>query len=152
MKQGGYIQRKTPLARSKVPLKRTRLARRSKTPLAKAKEQLWQLCREITKARYGNTCYTCGATGLEKSNYQTGHFITKSTCSATLKYDLDNLRIHCFRCNISLSGNWVAFEAHLIVEKGRAFPDKLKKRNQELSGGDYKLHWYLEQIEIYEEM
>ena len=51
-----------------------------------------------------------------------------------------------------MSGNWVAFEAHLIVEKGRDFPDELKRRNQELSGGDYKLIWYLDTIKKYEKI
>jgi len=146
------LKAKTPLGRATSPLKRSKLKRRSKSPLAKAKARLWELCRELTKAKYGNTCYTCGATGLEKSNYQTGHFITKSVCSAPMKYDLDNLRIQCFRCNINLSGNWPAFEAHLMVDKGRDFPNELKKRNQETSGGSYRIDWYLKQIELYEQM
>lgn len=151
------LKRKTPLRASTSPLKRSRLRRVGKTPLAKAKAELWQLCRKIAyerdKVDGGDIyCYTCGCGPLVGSNKQLGHFIPKSVCSAPMKYDLGNLRYQCFRCNINLSGNWPAFEAHLMTEKGRDFPDKLKKRNQELSGGDYKLIWYEEQIINYKKL
>jgi 5-methylcytosine-specific restriction endonuclease McrA len=132
-------------------MKRTPLRRKSKSPLAKLKQQLWDECRRITRARYGNTCYTCGRAGLEGSNWQTGHFISSSICSVHLRYHLDNLRPQCYNCNINKSGNWIAFEAHLIVEKGRDFPEQLKQLNRETTGRQYDSTWYLEKIEEYKQ-
>ena len=138
--------KRTPLKRSQKPIKRTRLRRKSKAPLAKAKLKLWALLREITILKYGSTCYTCGQENLEGSNRHLGHFITKSTCSGELAYSLDNLRIQCYQCNINLSGNWVAFEAHLILDHGKDYCEKLKKRNQETKGLKYDIIWYENRI------
>lgn len=116
------------------------------TPL---KAKLWKLCKEITRESYGNTCYTCGRGGLEGSDYQTGHFIPKSTCSTELAYDLDNLRVQCSACNIWKSGNWPAFEKHLIDDHGEEWVKNLKKRNQQTIGLKYDSLWYEAKIEEY---
>lgn len=130
-------------------MKRTPLRRKSKTPLAKAKDQLWELCKKITRDRYGNTCYTCHKQGLEGSNWHTGHFLTDSTCSTELSYDLRNLRPQCYHCNINLSGNWVTFETRLIADHGAAYVEELKQRNQATKGKKYDILWYLSKIEEY---
>ena len=136
----GFIKRKTPIRR------------KSKTPLAKLKQELWGHCRRIIRALYGNTCYTCGRTGLEGSNWQTGHFISSSICSVHLRYYLDNLRPQCYNCNINKSGNWLAFEDHLIREKGESFPLHLKTLNRETTGLQYDSLWYTAKIEEYEKL
>ena len=146
------LLRKTPLKSGKTSLKRTRLNKVGKSPLSKQKQKLWILCREIIRLKYGNTCYTCGKQGLEKGNWQTGHFITKSTCSAELAYSLENLRPQCYHCNINLSGNWVAFEKRLTAELGKNFVTNLKKRNEETKGRKYDIFWYGEKIKEYEEI
>jgi hypothetical protein len=124
----------------------TKKRRSSKPTITKLKKLLWEECKRITRKRYGNTCYTCG-THVDVPH--TGHFIPSSICSTEMRYDLDNLRLQCFRCNIHLSGNWVAYEAHLIVEKGRKFPDLLKKRNEATKGGMFREEWYLQKIDEY---
>ena len=117
--------------------------------LSRLKKDLWELTKQIIRAEYGNTCYTCGQRNLSGSNWHTSHFIPKSICSAELAYSLDNLRPSCYQCNIHLSGNWVAFEAHLKQEEGDEFTDSLKKRNQETKGKLYGRDWYLKKIEEY---
>src|SRR5437588_614638 len=102
------LRRKTPLERSTK-----RPAKSRKDTVGKLKIKLWQLCRAIIFKRYGNDCYPCGAVALIGGNLHLGHFIPSSVCSAELRYDLDNLRPSCYRCNIHLSGNWPAYEAHL---------------------------------------
>lgn len=133
-------------------MKRTALRRKSKTPLAKLKDKLWELCKQLTRAKYGNICYTCGAGGLEGSNWHTGHFITDSTCSTELSYDLKNLRPQCYRCNINLSGNWVAFEKKLIAKEGQEYVDDLKKRNQATIGLKYDILWYQNKVTEYQKL
>lgn len=133
-------------------MKRTPLRRKSKTPLAKAKNKLWELCKQLTRDVYGNTCYTCGKGGLEGSNWHTGHFITDSICSAELSYDLRNLRPQCYHCNINLSGNWLAYEQRMRDECGQEFIDELKTRNQATKGLKYDILWYQEKIKQYQEL
>lgn len=124
-----------------------------KSPLTKAKDKLWSLCREISFLKYPDKkCYTCGAGPLEGSNCQLGHFITSSTCSTEMRYCLDNLRVQCFRCNISLSGNWPAFERHLREEMGEDFVEELKERNEISKGAKYGIFWINQCITEYEEI
>lgn len=115
--------------------------------ITKLKERLWKLCREIIRARWGNTCYTCFKRNLEGSNRHTGHFITSSTCSAAMRYDLDNLRPQCYACNIHKSGNWVEFEAHL--RRDGIDPEELKQRNRDTQGLQYDRTWYENKITSY---
>lgn len=118
----------------------------------KLKKKLWELCKRLTRAKYGNTCYTCGAKDLAGSNWHTAHFIPKSICSTELAFDLDNLKPCCYRCNINLSGNWVAYEEHLIADHGESFVAELKERNRKTNGGSYGAFWYKAKIAEYEEM
>jgi hypothetical protein len=86
---------------------------------------LWQECRRIIKKRYGNTCYTCGKTGLEGSNWQVGHLIPKAACGAYLKYDLRHLRPQCFHCNINLGGNSAEYYRRLVEREGIVYVELL---------------------------
>lgn len=130
-------------------MKRTPLKRKSKTPLAKAQAKLWELCKQITRKNYGYTCFTCGQ-NCEAPH--TGHFISSSVCSGELRYALENLRPQCYRCNIHLSGNWIAYEQNLIEEHSKEWVEALKKRNQETKGRKYDIIWYEAKIKEYQEM
>ena len=99
-------------------MKRTKLRKKSKASIRKIQDILWTLCRQLTFAKYGNTCYTCGARRLEGSNLQCGHMIPKASCGANLKYDLRNLRPQCMRCNIHLGGNGAEFYRKMMLEVG----------------------------------
>lgn len=126
-------------------------AKKAKT-VTQLKKELWQLCRAIVIARDGNTCYTCGAQDLEGSNRQVGHFITSSICSTELRFDVSNLRVQDFRCNINLSGNWPVFEANLIRDHGQNYVDELKRRNRETKGQKFGTYWLLAKIEEYKQL
>ena len=119
-----------------------------KSDLSRAKVRLWQLCKEIVRKRYGNTCYTCGKKGLFGSNWHTAHFIPSSICSAELRYELRNLRPCCYHCNVNLSGNWPAYEKALLKEGVDI--GYLKRWNEETKGESYRLDWFEEQIERYQ--
>jgi 5-methylcytosine-specific restriction endonuclease McrA len=145
----GHVQRSAPLQR-RTPLKRStqRLAKVRLDSVGKLKKKLWQLCRAIIIQRYGDTCYSCGANDLRGSNLHLGHFIPSSVCSAELRYDLNNLRPCCYRCNIHLSGNWIAYERHLLADGVDI--DELKRRNEQTKGKQYDRLWYMSMIAEYE--
>ena len=157
------LARRTPL-KSKTGIKPTSATkkrttgqkivkkRKKKSELAKLKAKLWQLCREITIKRDGSDCFTCPSKNLSGSSRQLGHFISSSICSTELRYDLKNLRIQCFACNIHKSGNWLAYENRLIKEHGQTYVDELKARNETTKGGMYREEWYKEKIEEYQEL
>ena len=123
--------------------------RKKKTELSKAKDELWELCKQIIRQEYGNNCYTCG---IWVEYPHTGHFITDSTCSTELSYSLDNLRLQCFRCNIHLSGNWLEFEKRLIRDKGKKWVENLKKKNEKTKGLKYDILWYQKKIKEYKKL
>ncbi len=102
-----------------------------KTP-AQLKKQLWEHCKRITRARYMNkngtwNCYTCGRLIDEPAKAQTGHMIPSSTCGAFLRYDLRNLRIQDYYCNINLGGNGSAYYRAMVDEVGQEAVDQLFK-------------------------
>lgn len=138
------------LKRSKTPLNasRTRVkSKAKKTPITKLKKQLWAITRELAFKLYGGDCYTCGARNLVGSNRHLGHFIPSSICSAEIRYSLDNLRSQCYRCNIHLSGNWIAFEEHLI--KDGIDTNELKQRNRNMVGMKADSLFYINKIAEY---
>lgn len=150
-----WKRRSKPLTASKVIIPRSAPKKRAtgkkttkKKPSARLlKQKLWAECKRITRDRHGNTCYTCGRTPLEGSNWQTGHFIASSVCSVEMRYSLNNLRPQCYNCNINKSGNWPAFEEHL---KRDGFDvEALKQRNRDTVGEQYDSLWYLAKIEEY---
>jgi len=126
--------------------------RGKKSDLTKLKEAVWKECRRLVIGKYGNTCYTCGKSGLSGSNLQVGHFITSSTCSTELRYDLDNLRPQDFHCNINLSGNWTAFYKNLCAEIGEDAVKELIARNERTKGGKYGSFWLQERLRQLQEL
>lgn len=106
-------------------MKKSPLKKQSKQPISKIQRQLWELCKNIIRNKYGNTCYTCGKTNLEGSNWHTGHLIPKAACGATLKYDLRVLRPQCYHCNINLGGNGGEFYRRMEIREGKNYLDTI---------------------------
>ena len=89
-----------------------------KKTLAKLKKYLWDnLCKPIIRKKYPNICYTCGRTGLQGSNWHTGHGKPKGALQLRFQYDLRNLRPQCLHCNKNLGGCSDIFIAKLEKEK-----------------------------------
>lgn len=144
--------KRVPLKRRSTFTRSRKLTKSKKRPLKKPsarllKDKLWRECKRIIRHRYGNVCYTCGKQPLEGANWHTGHFIASSVCSTEMRYDLDNLRPQCWRCNINLSGNWVAFERHLLVDGIDVAA--LKQRNEDTKNLSYRSDWFLAKIAEY---
>ncbi len=123
MKRSGFKQRGYFINRKSF--NSTPKVRKPKTEKKKIEDKLWELCKQITRDRYGNTCYTCGKTGLLGGNWHTGHFIPRSVGGAYLRYDLRNLRPQCPYCNVTLSGNGAVFYRNLVEREGQKYVDEL---------------------------
>lgn len=99
--------------------------KRKKNPNKALKTKLWELCKNLIRAKYGNVCYTCDQPGLSASNWHTGHLIPRSVCGAYLKYDLRNLRPQCYNCNINRGGNGAEFYRRMVEREGQAYVDRI---------------------------
>lgn len=121
------------------------------------KKELWQLCKLITRKRYGlpngtYICYTSGKLIIDPKDAHTGHFIHSSLCSVELRYDLNNLRIQSYDQNINKNGNTLQFQENLIQDHGAAYVRELVKRNQATKGLQYGKDWYINKIVEYQSL
>ena len=132
-------------------MRKTPLRRKSKTDIAKLKEQLWQLCREFAKNKYKqkdgtHRCFTCDKP-IEKANCQLGHFIPNASCGALLRYHPHNLRLQCYYDNINLGGNGSEFYRQLVETEGQAYVDNIFRLKQKTVKAD--ILFYQKLIELY---
>lgn len=102
-----------------------------KTPIQRKKEKLWELCKHVVRKRDGDICVSCGAVGLTGGNQQTGHLIPSSTCGALLRYDLRNLGVQCYACNINKGGNGALFLRAVEKKYGREMVERLFEEKKE---------------------
>lgn len=125
--------KKSPLKRGTKTLKRsplkkkTKLSKTSKTSISKLQRQIWEHCKRIIRKRYGNICYTCNKSGLEGSNWHTGHMIPKATLGAYLKYDLRILRPQCYFCNVNCGGRGAEFIENMRRIEGNEYVNQILK-------------------------
>lgn len=124
MKRSGFKQKPT------VPMKRGKLKKKSKQKISTIQNKIWEHCKRIIRGAYGNTCYTCRRTGLEGSNWHTGHLWAKASLGAFLKYDLRILRPQCYDCNINKGGMGADFYLRMCEESTPQFMEQLKKDRQ----------------------
>lgn len=125
------------------------IRKKSKAPISKIQRDIWDECKRIIRARYGNTCYTCGRSGLEKHNWHTGHMLAKASLGAFLKYDLRLLRPQCYNCNINLGGNGAIFIENMRRIEGDAYVDAiLRDRNITVKAYDF----YVDLLEQYKKL
>lgn len=106
------------------------MRKKSKEPISRLQRKLWELCKQITRKRYTNTCFTCRKTGLSGSNLQTGHMWSKASLGAYLKYDLRILRPQCSICNLFQGGRGADFYKRMLQEIGQEEMEKLEKDRQ----------------------
>lgn len=129
-------------------MKRTALRKKGIQKISVIQRKIWDHCKRIIRKLYGNTCFTCGATGLSGSNWHTSHFIPKAACGAFLKYDLRNLRPACYHCNVNLGGSGASFYRKLVETEGQEYVDSLfRDKNVVVKAMDHYLI-ILEQYEV----
>lgn len=125
--------------------------RRKSGEITLLKKKLWQLCKEIVRKcsiidSGALRCYTCPKGPLEPKNAHTGHFIASSLCSTEMRYNLANLAIQCYNCNINKSGNTLQFRLNLIRDHGAEFVDELWSRNEATKGQIFPTSWFKDKI------
>jgi hypothetical protein len=130
-------------------MKRTPLRKKGKQKISVIQRKLWNLCKQITRKKYGNTCYTCSTPGLQGSNWHTGHLFAKASLGAYLKYDLRVLRPQCYHCNINLGGRGADFYTRMLSEIGEESMAKLQADRQVTVNA---MDWYLKLIKEYTEL
>jgi len=81
-------------------------------------DKLWELCKQIIRLKYPNTCFTCGLENLKGKNLHTGHFIKKRKLPYELKFDLRFLRPQCNKCNLFNNGNEGMYAINLVKTEG----------------------------------
>ncbi len=96
--------------------------KRPKRSLSSLKKKAWKLFSEWIRrkdADEGGTveCYTCGKMMYwEKDGAQAGHAIAGRRNAVLL--DEEIVKVQCYRCNISLRGNYQEFITRLVRENG----------------------------------
>jgi len=68
-------------------------------------------------------CFTCRFV-YDTANEQAGHFIPGRSGSILFVIELVNPQ--CFRCNINLKGNWIAYEKRMIEIYGKEKVEEFK--------------------------
>lgn len=106
------------------------MRKQSKQSISKIQRKIWEHCKRIIRERHGNSCFTCGRTGLTGSNWHTGHLWAKASLGAYLKYDLRVLRPQCYHCNINLGGNGADFYRKMLQEVGQEKMEELERDRQ----------------------
>lgn len=126
---------------------------RKKLSIPKLKKKLWELCKQIVRERAKRAtgevcCYTCGRLLPTAVEQHTAHFIASSIGGVGLRFDLKNLRVCCYRCNVSLSGNWPAYYERMVKEVGQEAVDELMRRRNEFTKAD--AFYYQAKIDEYQ--
>ena len=126
-----------------------------KKNITPVKNKLWNECKRIVRARYITeqgywNCYTCDRLIDEPAKAQTGHLIASSICGAYLRYDLRNLRIQCYNCNINAGGNGAEYYRRMVKEVGQEKTDKLFQDKHVSIKAD--IHWYTAKLLEYKEI
>lgn len=106
------------------------MRKQSKQKISVIQRKIWEHCKRIIRSRYGNVCYTCGATGLVGSNWHTGHMLAKGSVGAYLKYDLRLLRPQCYNCNINYGGMGAIFIENMRQKEGNEYVDQILRDRQ----------------------
>lgn len=128
------------------PMKRTKLRSKGVQTISKVQRELWELCKQIIRKKYGNICFTCGRGNLEGCNWHTGHLFPKASLGAFLKYDLRVLRPQCYKCNINYGGNGAVFIENIRLRDGDNYISEIiNDKNKTVKALDH----YLKLIEEY---
>lgn len=122
--------------------------------ISKLKAKLWDQFALFIKIKHSANgycrCYTCGKPlKIGTSDCQAGHYYSQGGFPA-LRFNEDNVRPQCYRCNVHLNGNTQIFGENLRKEIGEsrfAFLNAHRHDTVKLSSSEL-----IEKIEHYKEL
>lgn len=123
---------RTPLKRGTKRIDRkTRPAKKRKTPMGKLLRTLRDKFHTYVKQRDGNTCFSCGRSGLEGLGWHAGHFLSAGKYGV-IRYEPKNVHSQCYYCNINLRGNGGAYALAIIETYGVEELQRLQRKRREI--------------------
>jgi len=138
-------------------MKRTRLKRKSKSPIAKLQQKLVELSHTYIRERdsvspdkIGGYCFDCG-NFAEGRHFQAGHFIADASGGAVLRYHPHNMHGQSSGCNMKVSQERVKIEYTIKMQEkyGIDYVNLLRSlRNKSIKADEI---FYNKMIELYEQ-
>jgi hypothetical protein len=111
-------------------MRKSRLNKKGKSPLAKAKDRLWKTLKKVIDIRDADICVSCGTRGLVGANKHGGHFIPSSSCGGFLRYDIRNVFNQCASCNLFRNGAGAEYTLALQKKFGLEFVEQIIRDKQ----------------------
>ena len=115
-------------------------------------KKLKALLYPLIKARDGNTCISCGKTGLVSGvggNWNAGHYIKAELCNMKYRYSELNIHSQCVACNKWKAGNSTAYRNALIEKIGEKEVKKLDKHYKDKLPMNFNSREFLEEMIAY---
>ncbi len=109
-------------------MKRTKLNKNSKRPIAKLKKEADRRFSIFIRKRGGGICFTCGLR-REWKLLQCGHFVSRS--HSITRYDEINCQSQCFACNVWKRGNIAEFAVRLDEKYGEGTAKSLVLKSRQ---------------------
>lgn len=152
MKRSGFTR---PTYAEAIAKKKAKVIKKPRVKSPKTlKAELWDECKRIVRSTYVKDgmwrCFTCDRLIDAPAKAQTGHFLPSAACGAYLRYDLRNLRIQCYFCNINLGGNGAEYHRRLVIENGQEYVDQLFRDKNVIIKADSI--WYQQKIDEYKNL
>lgn len=102
--------------------------------ISQLKKKLWTLTSQYVRRRDSDengysSCVTCGLTKHWKE-MQAGHWVPAAQGNST-RWDLRNIHVQCYRCNVNLGGNGPEYSAFMEEAHGREAMEELRKLSNE---------------------
>lgn len=95
----------------------------------RAKDKAWKVMSLYVRLRYAvneySTCVTCGNVAHYKK-HQAGHYVPKAQGLAAY-FEIDNVHVQCFRCNINLGSNGAEYTPFMISKYGQERVDEIRQ-------------------------
>jgi len=145
-----YISKQQSKKRSVKPKKVSKIkVKAKKVKVSTLKKKLWEKTKLAVREKYLDhrgyvNCYTCDKLLTEKKDMHTAHFLPSASCGAYLRYDMRNLRICCYNCNVNLGGNGAEYYRRMVNEMGQEHVDQIFKDKQKVIQADTQ--WYLNKL------
>lgn len=100
----------------------------------------------LIKKRDGNTCISCGRTGLTGMNWHAGHYAKAELCNMIWRYAPINIHSQCGRCNLWLRGNTVEYRKKLTEKVGQELVREIEENYNKPLSMAFDSRVYLESL------